>query len=82
MRRHGLEGFLALIYVDSNARSRFRANPLEEARRAGLTENECAELAATDWAGLELMCRGFARKRHLKGKGFTGSWLVRLWRKL
>jgi len=58
-----LEAFLARIYVDRAARDAFLAAPLVEARRAGLTPDECAGLLAIDRPGLLLAAASFERKR-------------------
>ena len=63
MSAQKLEAFLAKLYVDNQARSRFLADPRREAFSAGLTENECAGLEKIDLAGLELAPQSFARKR-------------------
>jgi hypothetical protein len=63
MSARSFEAFLARIYVDAGARARFKANPRGEARRAGLSDEECAALENTDWVGLEMAARSFARKR-------------------
>jgi hypothetical protein len=57
-----LEDFLARIYVDAEARAKFRADPQGELRRAGLA-NEIASLDRFDWTGLELASASFAHKR-------------------
>jgi len=54
--------------VDAAARARFKENPRVEARRAGLSEEECTALENTDWVGLEMAARSFARKRRSKLK--------------
>lgn len=71
-----LEAFIARIYVDDAARERFRANPLDEAARAGLSADECAALQQMDWTGLELAARSFAGKRSRKRGGLS----FKLWR--
>jgi hypothetical protein len=63
MSAHSFEAFLARIYVDVGARARFKANPRGEARRAGLSDEECTALEDIDWVGLEMAARSFARKR-------------------
>ena len=60
------EAFLALLYVDLDARVRFRANPLVEAKNFGLSNAECKALENMDWVGLEMAARSFAKKRKLK----------------
>jgi len=66
MSAREFEAFLTRIYVDAGARARFKANPGAEARRAGLSDEECAALENADWVGLEMAARSFARKRELK----------------
>ena len=61
-----IEAFLARIYVDPAARSRFSTNPFAEAKSAGLSDEECRALEHTDWVGLEMAARSFAHKRSLK----------------
>jgi hypothetical protein len=68
MSARAFEAFLTRIYVDAGARERFKANPRTEARRAGLSDEECAALENTDWVGLEMAARSFASKRELKLK--------------
>ncbi len=65
-----LQDFLARVYVDAEARARFRANPEEELRSAGLS-SEVAGLDRIDWTGLELAAASFAHKRARKtGRGW------------
>lgn len=72
MSARAFEAFLTRIYVDPGARARFKANPRAEARRAGLSDEECAALENTDWVGLEMAARSFAGKRQMKRKpGFN-----------
>lgn len=71
-----LEAFLARIYVDDAARSKFLADPYGEALKAGLTAEETEEVASVDRLGLELFSqslehkrnkrRTFEQRRHLK----------------
>jgi hypothetical protein len=68
MSARAFEAFLTRIYVHAGARARFRASPRAEARRAGLSEDECASLENLDWAGLEMAARSFADKRRRKLK--------------
>ena len=68
MSAREFEAFMTHIYVDAGARARFKANPGTEARRAGLSDEECTALENTDWVGLEMAARSFARKRELKRK--------------
>jgi hypothetical protein len=66
MSTPALEQFLAGIYVDAEARARFLAAPYQEAKRAGLSENQCRALEAIDRVGLEMAARSFSRKRAIK----------------
>jgi hypothetical protein len=63
MSAEKFEAFLAKLYVDDRARSRFIADPRREALNAGLTEHDCAALEKIDLIGLELAAHSFARKR-------------------
>jgi len=58
-----LEAFLARIYVDARARSRFLADPRGEAILAGLSPEEADSLVKIDRVGLELTARSLERKR-------------------
>jgi len=58
-----LEEFLGTLYADREAQERFRNNPVREAQLAGLSKDDCQMLLEMDWAGFELACRGFERKR-------------------
>jgi hypothetical protein len=66
MNAERFEAFLARLYVDPDARARFRANPLAEAKTVGLSSTECKALENIDWVGLEMAARSFAKKRELK----------------
>jgi hypothetical protein len=63
MSAQKVEEFLARLYVDDQARARFRADPRGEAVKAGLTDEECSALSEIDLIGLELAAESFARKR-------------------
>ena len=78
MSATAFEAFLARIYVDPDARARFKADPYAEARRAGLSPEECAAIAKIDWVGLELATRSFARKRHAKARSTRPSLIARV----
>lgn len=67
-----IEAFLARIYTDAAARSRFLADPEAEAIRAGLTPEEAWALADVDRDGLALAADSFARKRDPCGSPHTG----------
>jgi hypothetical protein len=75
MSAREIEAFLARVYVDFDLRARFKANPFAEAKKAGLSDEECRTLENIDWAGLELATRSFARKRQLKK---SKSWITSL----
>jgi hypothetical protein len=62
------ETFLARIYVDAEARARFKANPRGEAKRAGRSDEESAALQNADFVGLEMAARSLAIKRQRKQK--------------
>jgi hypothetical protein len=66
MSTPALEQFLAGIYVDAEARARFLAAPYQEAKRAGLSDDQCRALEAIDRVGLEMAARSFSRKRAVK----------------
>jgi len=78
MSTSAFETFLARIYVDSNARARFKADPVAEASHAGLSPDECAAIMKIDWAGLELAARSFAKKRHAKVRSLRPSLRARV----
>jgi hypothetical protein len=60
------KAFLARLYVDAEARENLKANPRDESKKAGLSDEQCAALENLDWIGLEMAARSFARKRQLK----------------
>ena len=63
MSAERFEAFLAKLYVDDRARSRFIADPRGEVLNAGLTDEDCKALQSIDLIGLELAADSFARKR-------------------
>jgi hypothetical protein len=63
MSAQNLEAFLARLYSDEQARSRFVANPNREARNAGLSAEDCTAMEKIDFVGLQLAADSFARKR-------------------
>ena len=82
MSAQKLEAFLAKLYVDGQARSRFLADPGHEALSAGLTEDDCASLETIDSVGLELAAESFARKRASRPPTNHMSNLTRWFRRL
>jgi hypothetical protein len=78
MSTTAFEAFLARIYVDPDARARFKADPYAEARRAGLSPEECAAIVKIDWVGLELATRSFAKKRRAKVRSTRPSLIARV----
>jgi len=64
------EAFLAKIYVDAKARTKFLSDPSGEAERAGLSPEEGQALQNIDWVGLKLASRSFEKKRlrHARGR--------------
>jgi hypothetical protein len=74
MSAANLEAFLARICVDADARSRFKADPFHDAKKAGLTNEECKALEKVDLVALELAARSFAWKRqHKRQRSWTLS---------
>lgn len=63
-----LEAFLAKIYIDEKARTRFLTDARGEASRAGLSEAEIAALEKIDRVGLELTACSLTHKRQHKHK--------------
>ena len=63
------EAFLAKIYVDAKARTRFLSDPLGEAERAGLSPEEALDLQNIDCVGLKLASRSFEKKRLRRAQG-------------
>ena len=61
-----LEAFLARLYVDSEARASFKANPRAEAKKAGLSDEQSTALENLDCIGLQMAACSFAKKRQLK----------------
>ena len=64
--------------MDQDTCARFRADPYAEARRAGLSREECAAIMKIDWVGLELATRSFAKKRDAKARSTRPSVLARV----
>lgn len=58
-----LETFLARIYVDAQARERFLSDPVAEALKAGLSQDEIDAVKHIDQVGLELFAVSLERKR-------------------
>ena len=80
MSAREFEIFLTRIYVDVAAREAFKANPRGEARRAGLSEEECTALENTDLVDLELAARSYADKRRSKLKRAQAHLISLGWR--
>ena len=57
------EAFLALIYVDKNARAKFLADPRGEATKAGLTAEQVDDVVKIDREGLEMFAESLKRKK-------------------
>jgi hypothetical protein len=68
MSAQDFEAFLATIYVDKKARESFLTDPIAEAKKYGLSENECNKLRVMDITGLAFAARSFERKREIKLK--------------
>ena len=73
MKAQKFEAFLAKLYVDDQARSRFLADPRREVMNAGLSEEDWSTLENIDLVGLELAADSFARKRAAKATGACRS---------
>jgi hypothetical protein len=50
-----------------------KPTPRGKAKKAGLSEDQCAALEKLDWIGLEMAARSFAKKRQLKRRS---SWFA------
>ncbi|HJR58707.1 MAG TPA: hypothetical protein VJ813_04900 [Vicinamibacterales bacterium] len=74
------EAFLARLYVDADARTRFLEDPGGAAAAAGLAEDEIAAAVRIDRVGLELAAAGFAHKRRRQKR--RPHRLVQLWRRV
>ncbi len=57
------EAFLAKLYVDESARTKFLADPRGEAMKAGLTAQDVEAVARIDRVGLDLLAKSLERKR-------------------
>jgi hypothetical protein len=58
-----LEAYLARLYTDAAARERFLADPVGEARQAGLDEADAIAMRDIDQAGLRMAATSYANKR-------------------
>jgi hypothetical protein len=56
------EDLLARLFTDAEFRVRFREDPQRVGGECGLDEVALEALARTDWVGLELASRSYARK--------------------
>lgn len=56
------EAFLARIYSDAESRARFLEDPVREATRSGLSDEETRALTLIDRTGLEMAAASFAHK--------------------
>jgi hypothetical protein len=77
MNAERFEAYLAKLYVDDKARSRFLADPRAEARTAGLTAEQCLALESIDIVGLQLAADSFAKKRAAQASRKNTSRLAR-----
>lgn len=73
MSAEGIEAFLARLLADREALRRFEQDRMGEAARAGLTTDECAQLAAMDLANLKLAASSAARKRQATTESATNK---------
>jgi hypothetical protein len=63
MSAEAVEAFLAKLLVDQDALALFQRDRHAEARRAGLSPDECEQIAAVDLAALTLAAASARRKR-------------------
>ena len=66
MTTPAFEAFLVSLYTDEAFLQMFFADPGGEARKAGLTKEECGALAAVDKVGLRVAADSFRKKREGK----------------
>jgi hypothetical protein len=66
MSAANVEAFLARIYVDEKSRLKFLKDPDEEAKRAGLSNEECEAVKQIDRVGLAMMATSLERKKQKK----------------
>lgn len=81
MSTPAFETYLARLYTDQDALERFLAHAADEARRAGLNEDEIAALRRCDRTGLMMAAASYRRKRQ-KHKPIAGQIFGRFWRRL
>ncbi|HUQ94938.1 MAG TPA: hypothetical protein VM120_24885 [Bryobacteraceae bacterium] len=58
-----MEPFLSRLYADPGARARFLADPLTEARNAGLSDEQAKAVVVIDPEELTVAGRSFDHKR-------------------
>jgi len=68
-----LEAFLAKLYVDESARTRFLADPRGEAMKAGLTGQEVEAVTRIDRVGLDLLSKSLEHKRRRRDVRHTSD---------
>jgi hypothetical protein len=70
--------FLARLYTNDDARSRFLDAPDQEAIAAGLTDEEALALSEINAGDLVVAARSFAKKRRRKMRASGKRWYERL----
>jgi hypothetical protein len=80
MSASAFEAFLVNLYVDPNARVRFKSNPQAELDQADLTVDERNALISIDWVNFEMAAHSFARKRETKRRQTKTPFLTRIFR--
>jgi len=70
-----LEAYLARLYLDTDARRAFTADPRAAAIHAGLDPADVTALECIDRVGLDLTARSLRAKRHRSPRR---TWLNRL----
>lgn len=68
------EYLLARLFTDADFRARFRRDPQAVGRELGLDALALAALERTDWVGLDLAARSYARKRAGHAGRKRGRW--------
>ena len=68
MSSPALEAFLAKLYTDVDARTRFFADAQGEAQKAGLSKADAVALTEIDRTGLRMAAASYANKRERHGR--------------
>jgi hypothetical protein len=82
MSSPALETFLARLYTDAALRSRFLRQPVQEARRAGLSHEDALALCGIDRVGLQMAAHSYACKRAGRMRSYRVARWSRPWETL